>query len=175
LFGEGNLLGGKTMALVKGVNSYCTVAEADELINNHFLSTNKIRKSWSELSNNDKEILLTSTTEKYDTDYMGYNGIKLNKSQTLQFPRLVNSETLEVPDKIVIGYLVLGLNQISGDFADFNELKANGVKSYKIKDASIEFMDSDKISVYIGNTRISSQVFNEYFQGYAHPNVSGIY
>lgn len=163
------------MALVKGINSYCTVAEADELINSHFLSTDKIRKSWSELNNSDKEILLTSTTEEYDTDYMGYIGIKLNKSQTLQFPRLVNSETLEVPDKIVIGYIVLSLNEISGDTADFNELKANGIKSYKIKDASIEFMDSDKASVSIGNTNISSQVFNKYFQGYAHPNVSGIY
>jgi len=163
------------MALVKGVNSYCTVAEADELINSNFLSTNKIRKSWSELSNSDKEILLTSTTEQYDTDYMGYNGIKLNKSQTLQFPRKVNSETLEVPDKIVIGYIVLGLNEISEDTVDFNELKANGIKSYKIKDASIEFMDSDKASVSIGNTSISSQVFNKYFQDYAHPNVSGIY
>jgi hypothetical protein len=170
------LLGGKTMALVKGVNSYCTVAEADELINSHFLSTNKIRKSWSELNNSDKEILLTSTTEEYDTDYMGYIGIKLNKSQTLQFPRLVNSETLEVPDKIVIGYIVLGLNEISGDTADFNELKANGIKSFKDgSGASIEFMDSDKASVSIGNTSISSQVFNKYFQGYAHPNVSGIY
>lgn len=163
------------MALIKGVNSYCTVAEADELINSHFLSNNKIRKSWSELSNSDKEILLTSTTEQYDTDYMGYIGIKVNKSQTLQFPRLVNSETLEVPDKIVIGYLVLGLNEISGDTADFNELRANGIKSYKIKDASIEFLDSDKANVSIGSTSISSQVFNRYFQGYAHPNVSGIY
>lgn len=73
------------MSLNVGVNSYITVAEADELIADNFISTNEALVMWNSLQQSDKEALLIKSCRSIDQ--LRLNGKKLRTNQYLQFPR----------------------------------------------------------------------------------------
>lgn len=153
------------MALIVGENAYCTVEEANTLIADNCMSTSKEVEIWSKLNNKDKEILIISATQKYDNNTLNYKGIKFDKNQSLEFPRLVNGVKIECPDDVALGYIILGLSDYSQSNSQFNELMDSGVKSFADgSGARIEF-DTDSLNknkYNIGTNKIISTYFDKY-------------
>ena len=160
------------MALIVGENAYCDVNEATELIHDNFTSTDPVRKYWDAIaSETDKEAIIVGTTRKYDRDWMCYKGFKEDVNQPMQFPRVnVYGATVDCPDDIKIGLLIQGIRtEISSVDNEYQELKAQGIKSYKIKDASVEFfehLDLDDIDTVKLKDGMYEIVFNTYIKPY---------
>ena len=153
------------MALIVGENAYCNVEEANTLIADNCISTSKEVEMWSKLNNKDKEILIISATQKYDNSTLNYKGIKFDKSQSLEFPRLLNGVKIECPDEVALGYIILGLYDYSQSSSQFNELMDSGVKSFADgSGARVEFdtesLNKNKYSV--GINKIISTYFDKY-------------
>ncbi|MEM5780439.1 MAG: hypothetical protein AAGU02_04765, partial [Lawsonibacter sp.] len=62
------------MAILPGVNSYITVAEADALISGRHRGTDPGRLRWEGLSEEDKEVLLLTACEELEA--LPFQGIK---------------------------------------------------------------------------------------------------
>lgn len=160
------------MGIIVGTNSYIDVQEANQLITDNFMSTDPIRVFWESLSSNsDKESLILNSTRKYDRDSMCYKWFKQDVNQSLQFPRVdINKRVIDCPEDIKLGLLIQGIKEnMMNKYAEYQELKAQGVKSYKIKDASVEFFDTFQIKD-VDTTKLSngmfSGVYNQYFKDY---------
>lgn len=153
------------MELVVGVNSYFDIAEADTIVHSKFLSTNKLRKLWDELNNEDKIILIISAHEQYDSDQMLYKGKKVNNEQSLQFPRYIHNEVVECPEVIKTGLIIQSLYDISESFNEELELKDSGIKSFADgSGARIEFDTEHTVKT---NNNINNKVWSKYFSGYS--------
>lgn len=70
-----------------GINSYCTLEQADDYVDSHFLSTSPEYKAWfsDQVSLNDKESALIKSTAALGC--LKYTGAKLKRGQALDFPR----------------------------------------------------------------------------------------
>lgn len=77
------------MALTVGIDTYVTVSEADDLVNRRFISSDAQRVAWSQLSADDKEIVLRNAAGAVDS--VAYTGIKRSSNQALAFPRCFKS------------------------------------------------------------------------------------
>lgn len=136
------------MELVVGQNSYMTVTEADEIITSNFISTSTERKLWNSLDESDKAVIISSTTNKYDSDSMLYKGSKVSKEQKLQFPRNIHNSVVECPDTIKIGLILQAINDLRADSSEEADLKLQGIKSFADgSGAKIEFSETSKNSV----------------------------
>ena len=160
------------MGIIVGTNSYIDVQEANQLITDYFMSTDPIRVFWESLSSNsDKESLIISSTKKYDRDSMCYKWFKQDVNQSLQFPRVdIYKNVIDCPEDIKLGLLVQGIKtNMMNKYAEYQELKSQGIKSYKIKDASVEWFDTFQIKD-MDTTKLSngmfSGVYNQYFKDY---------
>lgn len=160
------------MGIIVGTNSYIDVQEANQLITDYFTTQNPIRVFWESLSNDsDKESLILNSTRKYDRDSMGYKWFKKENNQPLQFPRVTAyKEEIQCPDDIKLGLLIQGIKEnILNKYAEYQELKAQGIKSYKIKDASVEWFDTFQtkdIDTTKQSNGMFTQVYNLYFKDY---------
>lgn len=153
------------MRLVVGDNCYFDVAEADEIMQSRFISTNKLRKLWDSLTDSDKEVIILSTTEKYDSDSFEYSGVKKDVEQSLQFPRLDFGNIVECPNKIKTGLLVQGLTDLSEADSEEITLRESGVKSFSDgSGAKIEF-DNDHSKK--NKLNICNNVWSLYFSDYS--------
>lgn len=115
--------------LVINENSYCTVAEADEYVNSHFIDDDEYRVKWSGLSVENKEVCLIRSTQALDN--LKYIGRKKG-AQKLQFPRILNLGTFGiVPVLYTSQYYDNGLIRNSGPLGDEDGMEA-------IKKATIE-------------------------------------
>ena len=160
------------MGIIVGTNSYIDVQEANQLITDYFMSTDPIRVFWESLSNDsDKESLILNSTRKYDRDSMCYKWFKQDVNQSLQFPRVdIYKNVIDCPEDIKLGLLVQGIKEnMLNKYAEYQELKSQGIKSYKIKDASVEWFDTFQTKD-IDTTKLSngmfSNVYNQYFRDY---------
>lgn len=155
------------MELVVGQNSYMTVAEADELI--QYLPFNdSCRKLWESLENNEKTSVIISSTFMYDKDSMEYNGIKKNKEQNLQFPRIYNDNEIECPFDIKLGLLVIGLLDISNNDSEEESLRKSGVKSFADgSGAKIDFVENFK-TTHENSVGIDKDIWKRYFEKYSN-------
>lgn len=154
--------------IVVGENSYIDVTEADRLIASRYMSRSKEKKFWDSLSNEDKECLIISATEKYDTDNMLFKGRKALAIQKLQFPRFDKLGVLvQVPDKVLVCYLLMGIYDCI--IGDSNEayLQLSGVKSFadgsgaRIESGSDSTMSNEFVKNSLG---IYNGVFNKYIK-----------
>lgn len=156
--------------MVVGVDSYISVDNADKLIRSRFMSSSKERKFWDGLDLEDKEIIIVSTTEQYDTDTMLYKGRKKDANQPLQFPRLDNyGNIIEVPERVILGYILIGIYDNIISQSDEATLKLSGVKSFADgSGARIEFGGASDISQeYTKNSMgIFNGLFNKYIKQY---------
>ena len=161
------------MELVVGKNCYTDIKEADEIIKSIFMSEDDERKFWESLSDDNKSALIYSTTMKYDTDDMLYTGYKKDKNQSMQFPRINNFGCIiDVPYMIKVGLLLQGIKNSISKSNDKNDeyvsLRNKGIKTYKIKDASVEFYsESDNITENKRNNKgMFIDIYNLYFKQY---------
>ena len=155
------------MELIVGQNSYMTVAEADELI--QYLPFNdSCRKLWESLENNEKTSVIISSTFMYDKDSMEYKGIKKNKEQNLQFPRIYNDNEIECPFDIKLGLLVIGLSDISSNDSEEESLRKAGIKSFADgSGAKMEFVENFK-TTHVNSIGIDKDIWKRYFEKYSN-------
>ena len=155
------------MELIVGQNSYMTVAEADELI--QYLPFNdSCRKLWESLENNEKTSVIISSTFMYDKDSMEYKGIKKNKEQNLQFPRIYNDNEIECPFDIKLGLLVIGLSDISSNDSEEESLRKAGIKSFADgSGAKMEFVENFK-TTHVNYIGIDKDIWKKYFEKYSN-------
>lgn len=161
------------MELVVGKNCYTDIKEADEIIKSMFMSEDDERKFWESLSDDNKSALIYSTTMKYDTDDMLYTGYKKDKNQNMQFPRINKFGcVIDVPYMIKVGLLLQGIkdgiSKANAKNDEYISLRNKGIKTYKIKDASVEFYsESDNITEDKRNNKgMFIDIYNLYFKQY---------
>lgn len=160
------------MELVVGTNCYTDIAQATEIIDNYLTPNDPIRKYWDSVADDaTKKAIILGSTHKYDNDSMFYKWFKQSANQPLQFPRVdMNNNVIECPLDIKLGLLVQGIKvSINEKYTEYSELKAQGIKNYKIKDASVEFfdvIDSSDINTVQDNTGMYKVVYNQYFKNW---------
>lgn len=160
------------MELVVGTNCYTDIAQATEIIDNYLTPNDPIRKYWDSVADDaTRKAIILGTTHKYDNDSMFYKWFKQSANQPLQFPRVdMNNNVIECPLDIKLGLLVQGIKvSINEKYTEYSELKAQGIKNYKIKDASVEFfdvIDSSDINTVQDNTGMYKIVYNQYFKNW---------
>ena len=160
------------MELVVGTNCYTDIAQATEIIDNYLTPNDPIRKYWDSVADDaTRKAIILGSTHKYDNDSMFYKWFKQSANQPLQFPRVdMNNNVIECPLDIKLGLLVQGIKvSINEKYTEYSELKAQGIKNYKIKDASVEFfdvIDSSDINTVQDNTGMYKIVYNQYFKNW---------
>ena len=119
---------------------YATVEQANAYVASYYSSTNNIRTAWEALSEEDKQIVLNRAEQVIDL--LPFNGKPVDPKQINAFPRYPNPElSLE---RVRVAAIELAL-QTNGDTEaqDRLNLRAQGVKSYKIGDLSETFKDTN--------------------------------
>ena len=119
---------------------YATVEQANAYVASYYSSTNNIRIAWEALNEEDKQITLNRSEQLIDL--LPFNGKPVDPKQVNAFPRYPNPElSLE---RVKIAAIELAL-QTNGDTEaqDRLNLRAQGVKSYKIGDLSETFNDTN--------------------------------
>lgn len=158
------------MDLIVGQNCYTDIAEANELIDSYLSPTDPVRKYWDNIVEDDeKKSIILGTTHRFDRDSMCYKFFRFDSEQPLQFPRIdIYGKEYECPLDIKLGLLIQGIKtSISDKGSEYQELKAQGIKEYKIKDASVTFFehidlkDIDTVKLSSGMYEI---VYNTYFK-----------
>ena len=155
------------MELVVGENTYITLEEANELI--QYLPFNdSCRKIFESLNDDEKTSVIISSTFMYDTDSMKYIGIKKNKKQNLQFPRIYNDTEIECPLDVKLGMLVLGLSDISNNDSEEESLRKIGIKSFADgSGAKMEFIENFK-TTHVNSIGIDKDIWKKYFSEYSN-------
>lgn len=118
---------------------YTTIEQANAYVASYYSSTNNIRIAWEALSEEDKQVVLNRAEQVIDL--LPFNGKPVDPKQTNAFPRHPNPElSLE---RVRVATIELAL-QTNGDTEaqDRLNLRAQGVKSYKIGDLSETFKDT---------------------------------
>lgn len=156
------------MDLIVGVNSYMTLAEANSIVENMYLSNDTQRVYWNKLGNSDKGTLIYRTTKKIDTFNMNYKGSKATAEQPMQFPRKLNNDAssiFECPENIKIAIILQMFNDFDSENNDEIKLRDMGVKSFSDGGgASISFSDIPKDKVKINN--VNKNIFDTYIKPY---------
>lgn len=113
------------------MSTYLTVEEANEYIKTHYLSTDTLRKSWEALSDEDKTVLLTVSTEAIDS--YPWPGRKALASQEHAFPRY---PYIEVPKAVLFACIenaaTMSDSTKTADIDTYRKMWAYGVSSYSI-------------------------------------------
>lgn len=156
------------MEIVVGQNSYMTVAEADELI--QYLPFNdSCRKLWESLGDDNKKAsIILSSTFLYDNDSMEYIGVKKDKEQSLQFPRIYKGNEIDCPFYVKLGLLILGLSDISSNDSEEESLRKAGIKSFADgSGAKMEFIENFK-TTHVNSIGIDKDIWKKYFSEYSN-------
>jgi hypothetical protein len=77
------------MSITVGTDTYISVIDADTYMANSYVSTSTEFTTWDVLSDGDKEIHLKNATKRLDRQML--RGVKAVDSQTLEFPRAIQS------------------------------------------------------------------------------------
>ena len=151
------------MSIEIGINSYMSLDEANEIIEEELLSNDSDLISWKALSDTDKEKLVIIGTRLVDK--LPFLGIKYNDKIVLQWPRVMNNNEIECPRDIKIGLLKQVLRDYGNKDKQETKLQELGVKSYSIKNASISFSDvnSNKLS-----NGVYKDIYLEYFSKWTY-------
>lgn len=112
------------MTITVGIDTYCTLAEADE----YFNSTLKA-SAWAALSENEKEICLKMACRKMEN--LDFTGKKLHKTQSLQFPR-----NYGMPEDIKNAQAELALWLYQNQNNKIAQAQAMGIKSLSLGNES---------------------------------------
>ena len=151
------------MSIEIGINSYMSLDEANEIMEEELLSNDSDLMAWKALSDTDKEKLVIIGTRLVDK--LPFLGIKYNDKIVLQWPRVMDNKEVECPRDIKIGLLKQVLRDYYNKNKQETKLQELGVKSYSIKNASISFSDvnSNKLS-----NGVYKDIYLEYFSKWTY-------
>ena len=151
------------MSIEIGINSYMSLDEANEIMEEELLSNDSDLIAWKALSDTDKEKLVIIGTRLVDK--LPFLGIKYSDEIVLQWPRVMNNKEIECPRDIKIGLLKQVLRDYCNKDKQETKLQELGVKSYSIKNASISFSDvnSNKLS-----NGVYKDIYLEYFSKWTY-------
>ena len=127
------------MRFILGENTYMTLEEANEIMTDEFASDSAELAIWNQLDLLGKQRLILNGTRIINTlvwigrQYPGY--------QELAWPRIIQYRYVDCPYDVKVAILKQALLDSINDEKQEVSLQELGVKSYKIKDASIEFID----------------------------------
>lgn len=157
------------MELVVGTNSYMTVAEADELIHSRFMDTHPYRETWDSLENDNKKILIISSTEMYDNPNVLYKGYKLVNTQPLEFPRRNQyNQVIECPTKVKVGLLIQGIKELIAQSSEEEQLQNMGVHSFSDGSGASVTFESGSNKKLKNNRGFYYEVWHTYFAEYSY-------
>lgn len=128
--------------LVVGTNSYCTLEEANEYIDTHFVSDSIESEIWGRLSDKDKEVYLIDSADSLNG--LNYKGRKRVSGQALVFPRM--------------NYMMPGIIQlpiVCNQFADMTLISGLG------RDDGLEMAKEAQIENAVAHSLIGSRVIND--------------
>lgn len=151
------------MSIEIGINSYMSLDEANEIIEEELLSNDSDLIVWKALSDTDKEKLVIIGTRLVDK--LPFLGIKYNDNIVLQWPRVMNNKEIECPRDIKIGLLKQVLRDYVNKDKQETKLQELGIKSYSIKNASISFSDVNPNKLSNG---VYKDIYLEYFSKWTY-------
>lgn len=151
------------MELVKGVNSYMTLEEANSIVSDTFYDDEDEAKTWNGLSDNDKIKLIYRSTKVINT--LVFLGIQYPSDGDLRWPRMICSQYVDCPDDVKIAILLQGIKNKQNSVKDESKLQELGVKSYSIKGASISFDSNASLKLSNG---IYTSVYDTYLSRWVY-------
>jgi len=120
---------------------YVTVAEADEYVRTHYLSTDPTRLAWEQLFDEDKAVLLIVSFEAIER--LVYRGRRAAKGQKTAFPRYPDTEVpTQVKHAQIANAVVAADPEYHKDVDFYNKLRSFGIESYQIGNLSESLVDS---------------------------------
>lgn len=139
-------------------NSYASVEEAEQYLNVKYGS------NWSTYDEDKKAKLLVNATREIDK--RDYQGIKVDETQPLKFPRLIAGvETDENLVKQACIELADGMAVVSGAGSSSANLQA--IKSMKVGDTDITFKDDAEL---VDPATVASGVIDDLLKPYLKGN-----
>lgn len=114
---------------------YATVEQANQYIQTYYSSVDPLRKSWEELADGDKQVLL-NRAEQF-VDCLPLKGKALVKGKA--FPREPYKE--ESLEQAKVATIELAVQSLDTEASERMTLQKQGVKSYRIGDLSETFAD----------------------------------
>lgn len=149
-----------------GKNTYFTVEEADEIIEQEFMSTDEESVYWNSLTNDkDKEVLIKKATALMEK--LMYIGVKDNINNKMKWPRKIDCKLIEFPYELKIAVLAQGIRMHKDLGSEANKLQTQGVKKYTTAEASIEFIGSNENKTIMKNN-IYKDVYDTYIKSWVH-------
>ena len=147
-----------------------TLEEANDIVSSVFLSSSDEITYWNSLSDNDKKILISNITSEMEGYNMQWLGAKYDRTQHMEWPRIISRQMVECPYMIKVGLIKQIMDNNKNSNSLLNTYKNNGIKS--INDgggASISFMsnsemnkDSKKVNGF------NYYIFNSCFSKYSY-------
>lgn len=148
------------MAITIGDNAYFDVEEANEIVENEFMSQSREAVYWNSLTNNkDKEVLIKKITALFEK--LVYLGYKVDVENKLNWPRYINSRQLQFPYELKVAILAQGITDYKDINEDESKLQSLGVKKYSTAEASIEF-----ISGTDNNLKVCGGIYKDIYDTY---------
>ena len=158
---------------VVGVNSFISVAEADEIMSDNYMSMSDEMAWWNGLSESDKAVVLIAATNKLNNEQLMWIGQRVDDNQSLSFPRLDvrNGIEYDIDSTFKLGILKLVINDNSAYFNDMSKLVKSGITSFSDGGGmSVKFSDDivSKNSLKNSNIGIPNDIFRTYFIKYSY-------
>lgn len=158
------------MELIIGVNSYMTIEQADNLVHMMYKSNSDEVKYWDALSDHDKAVDIINNTELFENNTFCWHGRKADVHQNMMWPRvLCDGSVIDFPLIMMKGIIANIMFNAEKQWNESAKLMDDGVKDYKIKDASVSFFENSSNNKYnsLSNSDISKRVFITYFSEYS--------
>ena len=135
-------------------NSYVALADAESYVESNFISTDKNRKKWSALSNDDKSALLIKATN-FMNRIMNWSG-DAGTDQALHFP--VVGDTV-VPADIVQGQVEVALGFLAGSIKDGSARTLDGIK---VGSVALDYAADTGVNLLPSNIEIILRKYGTY-------------
>lgn len=152
---------------------YATVEQSNEYVTSHFVSTDPLRTSWEALSDDDKQVILTTSAEAINS--LPYPGRKYDPEQENAFPRYPSQQ---VPTAIFAAQIENAISvsdsSSSEDAELYQRMWSFGIASYRIGNLS-ESIGSASGGATLGAQMLQNGIVSTKAQALLKPFLGGAY
>ena len=155
------------MELTVGVNSYISLEEAEQLVNDYITVKNILNWVKDEIKQDKNYLPKIINISTKLIDKLDYKGVKVDKKQPLSFPRVIqdgkDKVIIECPEDIKIGIVLQAITNDYFENTDEEQAKRQGISNYSVDGASITFNNSISIK---GSERIGDGIYKSIYKNY---------